>query len=346
MFLLLSVCGSNAALLILIMSHRSFGPTRFCPCVSGRPVARKSSAHVNTFSFDLRGKFDPGSEFRASRHTEQLGGNGGREHRNSEWAKEPLQKCLNAYSELPTTHVNRSSHRLPLFPFSLSPSSISLSIFLLCVFPEDIWIQSETTDSGRRRRRGQDREVAGAWCWGWYEASVLCACRLCVCVCVCVCLSVHTYALTQPFVCPINEAVVVGWLGVVSLALPGRSALFSPAAAPALARLSAFCCSADGGAWRNVGESYDSEGPQCSIMSQDASECDLAQAEVFKMLSGVMGREAEKSQHIQTVTTHANTEMDWIRPRKCFQGTQKSDAPGCSSMPCVVPSPLTRSRVQ
>lgn len=136
MFLPLLVWRCNTALLKMILTHCSL----VCHLVFTPVLALKRSANVNMFFFNLRGRCDPGAGFKAQRHMGLLKGNGGTEERNAEWAKEQLQKCLNAYSELPTTHVNQSSHRLPLFPISLSPSSISLYLpFLSYLTESDIW---------------------------------------------------------------------------------------------------------------------------------------------------------------------------------------------------------------
>ena len=153
--------------------------------------------------------------------------------------------------------------------------------------------QRKTTSSGRtntrgirrrrRRRRSQDWEGAGAWCWGWYEASVLRVCRVCVSKCAHVCCVLCARRLSAP-----SMRLLLG-LVVVSVALPGCPAPFSPALADAWTTLLAFCCSADGGAWRNIGKKVRIvTANRCVIIGQDVSECDLFQCEMFILEEAVI----------------------------------------------------------
>lgn len=81
---------------------------------------------------------------------------------------------------------------------------------------------------------------------------------------------------------PSMRPLLLGLL-VVSVALPGCPALFSPAVADGrhlflntLAQLLAFCYSADVGAWRNIGEKFGlSHRQHCGIISK----CDHFQSE-------------------------------------------------------------------
>lgn len=152
-------------------------------------------------------------------------------------------KCLNAYSALPTAHVNQSSHRLPLFPFHLSPSNISLYLAFLS-FNTEPRIQSETTNSlsseTTGRRRSHHSAGAGTWCWGWYEASVWCVCN-----CAHVCSTLGASCLSAKSMKPLLLGSVV-----VSEMWHGT-------------RLWAFCCSTDGETWRNAEKNYDCHYWQC-----------------------------------------------------------------------------------
>lgn len=139
--------------------------------------------------------------------------------RNAEWAKEQLQKCLNAYSELPTTHVNQSSHRLPLFP--LSPSNISLYLPFLSFSHRHLGFRARRPTRAEQTQREDEEDEEEVRTEREQEPGAEAGMRqvfLCAC-CVCVRLSVHTYAVCSvPAVCLslINEAVVVGAGGGVS----------------------------------------------------------------------------------------------------------------------------------
>lgn len=117
-FLLLSVCRSHAALLIVMVSH-SFA-LQFMPLCHHQH--EKCSSNVNTFCLDLRGKYNPGSEVKAMETHGAAQGNGGTEERNAEWAKELPQKCLNAYSELPTGACKPELTQTPSLPLFLVSS--------------------------------------------------------------------------------------------------------------------------------------------------------------------------------------------------------------------------------
>lgn len=211
--LLLSICHLKQS-----ATESSFFCCSVCHCALHITRMQKFSSCQNALLWPQRAvRLSPRAQ-----GIETAQGNGGTGERNFEWAIDQLPKCLNAYSELPTTHVNQCSYRPPLFP--LSPSYVSLYLSSFLIVPAS-WIRSRTSISGgrkpiRRSLRGS-RSLAPRLVWG--KCSV--------------CLSVHTYvACTVPAVCLLHQWGRCCWGSlslVVSPALPGCTALFFPAVADA-----------------------------------------------------------------------------------------------------------------
>lgn len=141
----------------------------------------------------------------------------------------------------------------PSHLFSLSPSHISLyHPFLL--FP----IEPHNLDPEKDHRLGENRNSEQRLFEREQEPGAEAGMRQVFCVYVCVCvraLKVHTYAVcTVSDVCFLHQwsCCCRGWCSAV---LFRAAADARPICLDTLAQLLAFCCSTDGEAWRNIGES-------------------------------------------------------------------------------------------
>lgn len=105
-----------------------------------------------------------------------------------------LQKCLHAYSKLPTVHINQDLYRHSLFPSHCLLTSRKLK------FPSVSCREVSEQDDYLKEELKQQEAWAGAWFWGMRQV-------FCVSVKVCSCM--QGWTLCQLFVWAINEVVVV-----------------------------------------------------------------------------------------------------------------------------------------
>lgn len=148
MFLPLSACCSSTASRRQALSHRSLFPRAAVATVSRarrrRETLRLGSTHSASCSLLTAVRSRP----QGFTHRERLGGGDmvETEERNSEWAKDRLQKCLNAYSELPTAHVKPALVQTPSF----SSFCLTSPFPLVSRRTQHLGSRGQTTTSGRR----------------------------------------------------------------------------------------------------------------------------------------------------------------------------------------------------
>lgn len=155
-------------------------------------------------------------------------GTGGAGEKKFEWAKIGCRNACTHISKLPTAHVNQRSYRLPIFP---CPCLLTYRYLNFQLFPTGI-VDSEQGDYLKEWNNKKPDQKPGA------EAGmrqVLCTSpKVCSCMQCCpLCLG----SLSEPSMRPL------WWL------------LSEASCMDTLTQLLAFCCSADGVAWRNIGVS-------------------------------------------------------------------------------------------